>query len=111
MPSLSSQQRKFAKLLEKLLHCIHSNGWECTLGECLRTPEQQEIYLKSGKSKIVDSKHLNKLAIDINLFINGEFTTNEHYYRKLGDFWRSLDSECVSGSDWNWDFNHFQLGR
>ena len=87
------------------------NGFELTGGELLRTPEQQEIYLKQGKSKTSDSKHLNKLAIDLNVFMKGQYQAVTDAYRPLGVYWKSLHPENVWGGDWGWDGNHFQMGK
>lgn len=52
----------------------------------------QEIYLKQGKSKVKHSKHQDRLAIDLNLFIKGRYITDPERYRPLGEFW-----ECLGG--------------
>ena len=29
-------------------------------------------------------------------------------YKKLGEYWKSLDVDNVWGGDWGWDANHFE---
>ncbi len=109
--TLSEKQRKFTWLVSRLIEWAYDMGYEITLGEALRTPEQQALYVKAGKSKTMNSKHLEKLAIDLNLFVDGEYRTDKPSYEPLGEYWKKLDSECVWGGDWGWDANHFQYGR
>jgi len=49
--SLRNEQSLFAKDVIKLLSFIDDLGYEVTFGEVLRTEEQQEIYIKTGRSK------------------------------------------------------------
>jgi D-alanyl-D-alanine carboxypeptidase len=84
-------------------------GYEITGGELHRTKEQQAIYLAKGLSKTMNSRHLDRLAIDLNVFINGVYRTDKAAYQPLADYWRKLDPNNVSGCDWNWDYNHFEM--
>ncbi len=43
-----------------------------TGGELARTPEQQAIYVKTGRSKTLNSIHLKRCAIDLNFFKDGK---------------------------------------
>jgi hypothetical protein len=106
---LSEQQRIFSLNLAKLIQWIYDEGMECTMGEVLRTPEQQAIYLKSGASKTANSMHLQKLAADINLFVTGVYVTDKEHYKPLASYWKSLHPDNVAGYDWGWDANHFEM--
>lgn len=111
--TLSEKQRKFTLLISKLIQWAYANGMELTLGEAYRTLEQQEIYFKQGKSKTLASKHLERLAVDFNLFIGGQYKTDKESYKPLAEYWKSLDPECVWGGDFNnfADCVHFQYGK
>lgn len=109
--TLAEQQQKFCWLVMQLLQHIYASGMTCTFGEALRTPEQQKLYVDSGKSKTMNSKHLLKLAIDLNLFIDGKYRTDKESYQGIGSFWKSLDAGCIWGGDWGWDANHFQYSK
>ena len=98
-------------MLGQLIGWAYSQGCELTLGEAMRTPEQQKLYVGQGKSKALKSKHLDKLAIDLNLFVGGEYKADKESYRTLGEYWKSLDPENVWGGDWGWDANHFQYTK
>ena len=106
--TLREKQSIFLKNIAKLILWSFENGYELTGQELFRTQEQQDIYFKTGKSKVKYSKHQDKLAIDLNLFINGKYVTDKESFKPLAEYWRSLHHRNISGSDWGWDFNHFQ---
>lgn len=124
--TLREKQSIFALNISKLIVWAYDNGYEITKGEALRTKDQQMLYfegykiLKIGdslklaktrrKSKTMNSYHLKKLAEDLNLFIDGKYKTDKESFKPLAEHWRSLHPDNVSGSDWGWDLNHFQMG-
>jgi len=75
----------------------------------LRTKEQQEIYFNEGKSKTMNSKHLSRLAIDLNLFVYGVYQTDKEAYKPLAEYWKTLHPDNRAGYDWGWDANHFEM--
>ncbi len=88
---LSQEQQEFARQAALLITHIFSTGYKVTFGECLRTPEQAELYAKQGKG-IKDSLHCQKLAIDLNLFdLKGNYLTKTEDYKFVGEYWESLD--------------------
>ena len=107
---LSEKQRSFTLMVADLICWSYDKGIELTFGEAWRTKEQQELYLKSGKSKTLNSKHLNRLAVDLNVFIKGEYRTDKPSYEAMGTYWKSLNTENRWGGDWGWDANHFEYG-
>ena len=67
---LVSEQAAFLLDACKIIQFAAEKGFTVTGGELWRTPEQQEIYVKTGKSKTMNSNHLKRLAIDLNFFDN-----------------------------------------
>ena len=124
---MREMQSIFILNFARLITWAFENGFEVTAGELFRTQDQQMLYfegytlIKAGsnvrlakvspKSKTMFSKHREKLAGDLNLFINGEFQVNTSAYAPLGEYWKSLHPENVWGGDWGWDANHFQMGK
>ena len=106
---LSRKQGIFLLNVSKLIQYVSEQGWWVTGGELLRTKEQQKIYFENGKSKTMRSKHRSKLAIDLNLFVDGEYQTKKEPYKPLADYWKSLHQNNVAGYDWGWDANHFEM--
>jgi len=123
--TLREKQSIFMLNVGKLILFAYENGYELTAGELLRTKDQQTLYFegytikKIGSalrlckanrlSKTMFSKHLDKLAIDLNLFIDGAYKTDKESFKLLAEYWRGLDKNNESGYDWGWDFNHFQM--
>jgi hypothetical protein len=65
-------------------------GFVVTGGELARTPEQQQIYIKTGRSRTMNSLHLQRRAIDLNFFKDGKLTYDKNTLAPLGLFWESL---------------------
>ncbi|HFS3883393.1 TPA: M15 family metallopeptidase [Escherichia coli] len=104
---LSEKQQLFAVMIADLIHWAQEHGYRLTFGEAYRTPEQAALNAKSGKG-IHNSLHTLRLAVDFNLFINGEYQADTDAYRPLGEYWESI------GGTWGGRFsradgNHFSL--
>lgn len=112
--NLSDQQFEFLKDVVELLDFVISQGWKVTGGELQRTKEQQEIYVNEGKSKTMNSLHLDKLAIDLNFFTpDGELTYNKDDLQWIGDYWENLNDLNEWGGNWEsfLDTPHFQRNK
>lgn len=115
MASLSDKQWLFLKDVAKLIIKAEQLGYKVTGGELYRTPEQQQIYVKSGRSKTMKSKHLSRLAIDLNFFIKDEngrwkLTWSVDKIKPIGNYWESLNNNNVWGGNWSKfkDVPHFE---
>ncbi len=95
---LREHQSLFMKLLPRLIDYAYAMGYELTGGELERSKAQAEANAKSGAG-IANSLHLISLAIDLRLFINGEWQKSSEPYRPLGEYWRSLHPLCRWGGD------------
>ena len=108
--TLREKQSLFLFNVSRLIAWSQGQGFDLTGGELWRTDEQQAIYLRNGKSKAPRSKHQDRLAIDLNLFIGGVYKTDSESYKPLAEFWESLHPDNRAGYRWGWDANHFQFG-
>jgi hypothetical protein len=106
---LSEKQQKFAHMVAQLIIYVHSlPGHAVTFGDAYRDPR-----CGYGHSK---SLHRMRLAVDLNLFVNGEYITctgelaDLHWilYEKVGKFWESIGGSW-GGRFENSDPNHFSL--
>ena len=88
---LSTQQQRFSQDIAKLILYANSLGVNLTFGEAYRTAYQQKEYVRTGKSKTMNSNHLRRLAIDFNFFINGKLYYEHEMIDKIGAYWESLD--------------------
>lgn len=106
---MRKKQSVFLLNVADLIQWAFCNGYELTGGELWRPQEMQDIYLKQGKTKVKRSKHQDRLAIDLNLFIDGKYRTANEDYKELAEYWKSLHPDNIAGYDWGWDGNHFEM--
>lgn len=107
--TLREKQSIFLNNFAKLIIWAFANGYEVTAGELHRTDEQHAFNLKKGTTKASRSKHQDRLAGDLNLFIKGVYQTTREPYKPLAVYWKSLHPNNVAGYDWGWDANHFEM--
>lgn len=103
--TLSEKQAVFTVKIAQLIYWADERGYRLTFGEAYRTPEQAALNAKSGKG-IANSLHTQRLAVDFNLFVNGQYQAGTEAYKPLGEYWESI------GGSWGGRFkdgNHFSL--
>ncbi len=106
--TLGEKQQLFTVMIGNLIHWAEEKGYRLTFGEAYRTPEQAALNAKKG-SGISNSLHTQRLAIDFNLFINGQYMTRTEDYRPLGEYWESIGGSWGGRFKSNPDGNHFSL--
>lgn len=108
--SLSQEQAAFLLDACKLIQHATEQGWTVTGGELFRTPEQQEIYLKTGRSKTMASNHLKRCAIDLNFFKDGKLVWDKTQLAPIGAYWESLNPKNRWGGNFKSlvDVPHFE---
>lgn len=104
--SLRSKQSNFSLMIAELIQWAYTQGYEITLGDAYRDPRlhgavgEKQGY---GRSK---SNHKSRLAMDLNLFKDGEYLPETEDHEPLG-----LKREEMGGS-WGGRFNdgnHYSL--
>ena len=129
--TLRQKQSLLVMCLRKLFAFAERNGWEWTLGEAgVTNPRKVWITVPRplgtgtgpsggwGKSRRDDAEHMKgslhyrRLAIDLNLFVNGRYirSGNNPAYLKLGAYWEKLNPLCKWGGRFG-DANHFSIGH
>lgn len=96
--SLRQKQSKFALMVAHLIQHAHHLGYEVTFGDAFRDPRCPHGH--------PNSLHRKRLAIDLNLFKDGEYLPSSEDHRPLGEFWESI------GGSWGGRFedgNHYSL--
>jgi len=99
---LSERQAKFTKMIALLIQYANLLGYSLTFGDAY---SKVEFGVHS-----LNSFHYKRLAIDLNLFIGGEYQTTTEAHRPLGKFWVFI------GGTWGGDFkkpdgNHYSYGE
>ncbi|EFH7152476.1 M15 family peptidase [Escherichia coli] len=105
---LSEKQQLFTVMISRLIMFAEQQGYGLTFGEAWRTPEQAKLNASKG-SGIINSLHCQRLAVDFNLFINGEYQSTTEAYRQLGEYWESLGGTWGGRFRSRPDGNHFSL--
>ena len=103
--TLGEKQRKFTRMIADLIIWAYNAGYELTFAEAYRTPEQAALNAKAGKG-ISNTLHLDRLAVDFNLFKDGKYLTATDDHKPLGEYWESI------GGSWGGRFkdgNHYSL--
>ena len=110
MSVLVSAQAAFLLDVGKLVKFATEQGWTVTGGELYRTREQQEIYVRTGKSKTFNSYHLRRLAIDLNFIKDGMLVYDIPALTPVGRYWESLHVANSAGMFWTSfkDVPHFE---
>jgi hypothetical protein len=108
--SLVMEQHEFLKHVVMLLTFAYDKGYVVTSGEFYRTPEQQAIYVKLGRSQTMTSNHMRRCAADFNFFLNGKLIWDKSLLQALGDYWESLHPKNAWGGNWKSfkDVPHFE---
>lgn len=95
--TLRQKQSRFVRMVGLLIDYAYLQGFELTFGDA---------YALTGHKE--NSLHGKRLAIDLNLFRNGEYLTTTEAHLPLGEFWERL------GGTWGGRFskpdgNHYSL--
>ena len=104
---LSDKQAIFAVNVARLILWANEQGYRLTFGEAFRPKEMAEIYAKRGIG-IKDSQHCKRLAVDFNLFVNGQYQRSGDGYTRLGIAWEALHEDNRAGYHFG-DGNHLEM--
>jgi hypothetical protein len=108
---MSKLQEQFAQDAAKLIQKAKELGYEVTLGEAWRTPQQAQWDADHGTG-ISCSLHIQRLAIDLNVFVEGIYQADDSTgcYSALGSYWKSLGSDHYWGGDFTRkDLDHYSI--
>lgn len=95
--TLGEKQRGFARCVGKLIDHIYESGYEITLGDA-----------NAHDGHMNNSCHYVRLAIDLNLFFEGNYLTRTEDHKRFGEYWKRLDPLARWGGDFQ-DGNHYSF--
>ena len=99
--TLREKQTRFMRMTGLLFQYIDLQpGWSATYGEAYRVKARADTH--------PNSNHHRRLAIDINLFIDGAYQSSSDAHQPLGAFWELLATDAVWGGHFG-DGNHYSL--
>lgn len=112
--TLREKQSVFARYVAKLIQQADALGYDVTLGEAWRSPEEAKRLAKAGLG-IIGSLHEQRLAIDLLLFKAGIYLTESTDYEPLGQWWEAQSGDgirCAWGGRFTRaDGNHFSFAH
>ena len=85
---LSDIQQEFTAAIGELIHFAYQNGYGLTFGTAYRDPKMNAAV--GGHKR---SLHLSRLAVDFNVFKDGEYLQGEaaeKAHNELHDFWDTI---------------------
>ncbi len=106
--SLRKKQSEFARLVGKLILKAYDLGYEATLGDAYRDPRVHGAMGVRKSYSHPKSAHKIRLAIDLNLFKNGEFLETSEDHRPLGEWWEKQHPMARWGGRFD-DGNHYSF--
>lgn len=96
--TLREQRCLFTRLTARLIDRATALGYEVSYEETVRSRLQAQANAAQGTG-ISTSLHLVGLAVDLNLYIGGEYQTKSEAHQPLGDYWKTLHPLCRWGGD------------
>ena len=94
---LSKKQQEFSVMIAKLVLWADERGYGLTYGDAYR--DQRVTYGHKN------SLHRKRLAVDFNLFLDGEFMVDGVGHNELHTYWDSLGGSKRIDND----LNHYSL--
>lgn len=108
---MSALQEQFSQDVALLLQYAKAAGYGITFGEAWRTPQQAQWDADHGTG-IACSLHLQRLAIDLNVFVGGVYQSDDSTgcYSSMGEHWKTLGPDHYWGGDFaRKDLDHFSI--
>lgn len=106
--TLGDKQRLFTQKIYLLIQWAYDHGYELTFGDAFRDPRLHGKFGEQGGYGRGSSCHKLRLAVDFNLFKDGQYLTSTEDHKPLGEFWESLHPLCRWGGRFN-DGNHYSF--
>lgn len=104
---LGTEQKKFTYAIAKLIIFAYDElGYKLTMGDAFRDPRVHGELGEKKSYSSANSNHKRRLALDVNLFIAGEYITDSHHpaWLKLHMVWSQLGGAKMLEND----ANHFE---
>lgn len=106
--SLLQTQAEFARLVPRLIDKAFELGYTVTLGDAYRDPRVfGQIGTRQGYGH-PKSGHKQRLAIDLNLFRDGQYLEGSEAHRPLGEWWEKQHALARWGGRFA-DGNHYSM--
>ena len=104
-------------LVKLMQESIKNSPYDFAIIEGLRSPERQREMYNTGKSQTLLGRHIEGMAIDLMVYVDGKGTWLNKYYNELSTHIKtvalSLNIPIIYGGDWRSivDCVHYELDR
>jgi hypothetical protein len=106
--SLRTIQTEFAKLVPRLIDRAFEMGYEVTLGDAYRDPRAFGMMGTTKAYGHPNSAHKRRMAIDLNLFKDGDYLDSTDAHQPLGEWWEKQHQLARWGGRFK-DGNHYSF--
>lgn len=106
--TLREAQHAFAAAVPALINKALTLGYQVTLGDAYRDPRVHGAFGHRLGYGAANSCHKLRLAIDLNLFKDGNFLQHSEDHRSLGEWWEQQHPLARWGGRFN-DGNHYSF--
>lgn len=106
--SLGQKQRRFTRMIADLIIWAYAHGYELSFGDAYRDPKLHGIVGEKKGYGAAKSLHKSRLAVDFNLFQDGQYLSRTEDHRPLGAYWESIGGTW-GGRFSDGDGNHYSL--
>jgi peptidoglycan L-alanyl-D-glutamate endopeptidase CwlK len=102
-------------IVKVVYRAIEISEVDFTVLEGLRSLTRQKMLLKTGKSKTMNSRHLNGHAVDLGAWVDGTVKWDWPLYHKIASAMKKAATEYGIDLEWGGDWKgfpdgpHFQL--
>jgi len=108
--TLGEKQRLFMHFVPRLIDRAHELGFEVSIGDAYRDPRSHGELGQVIAYGAAFSCHKSRLAIDLNLFKDGQYLSSTEAHRDLGEWWEGQHELACWGGRFN-DCNHYSFVR
>jgi len=99
---LGEKQKLFAIHFWRLLRKMERDGYEYTINEIYRSPEE------AARRGFTKTLHTKKLAADVNLFLDGRYLRATKHHKSFGEWWEKQHELARWGGRFG-DGNHYSF--
>lgn len=107
--TLGQKQRKFTRMIAQLIEYAYASGYELTFGDAFRDPRLHGQVGEKRSYSSANSLHKERLAVDFNLFKDGQYLTTTEAHKPLGEYWESIGGAWGGRFGGTADGNHYSL--
>ena len=108
--SLAKLQGVDPRLVKVAELALQRSPFDFGITEGLRDLQTQKNYVHEGKSRTMNSKHLEGRAIDFVVYINGKANWDLENYQKVAQVFKQVAAEEGVQIEWGGDWKSFKDG-